>query len=61
MRARADRYLLWVEIQVCAVHLIESPKKILGCSVYIVAARVVWEVVAQWGTGELFSEKVDLV
>jgi hypothetical protein len=60
MRAEA-RYLLWVEIQVCAIHLVESPEKILGRSVYIVAARVIWEVVAQRGARELLSEEIDLV
>jgi hypothetical protein len=60
MRAEA-RYLLWVEIQVCTIHLVESPEKILGRSVHIVAARVIWEVVAQWGARELLSEEIDLV
>jgi len=45
----------------CAIHLIEPPEKILGCSVHIVAARVIWEVVAQWGARELLSEEIDLV
>ena len=43
--------LLRIKIQVCSVHLIETPKKILSCAVHVVAARVVWEVVAQGRAG----------
>lgn len=45
----------------CAIHLVESPKKVLGRAVDIIATRVIWEVVAQWGAGELLPEQVDLV
>lgn len=45
----------------CAVHLIESPKKILRCAIDVVAAGVVGEVVAQRGAWELLPEQIDLV
>lgn len=38
---------LWVQVQVCSIHLVESPEKVLRGTVHIVAARVIGEVVAQ--------------
>lgn len=45
----------------CAVDLVESPKQILGCAVYIIAARVIWKVVAERRSRELRLEQIDLV
>ena len=53
--------LLGIEIEVCSIHLVESPKKVLCRAIYIVAARVVREVVAQRRLGELGPEQVDLI
>ena len=53
--------LLRVEIQMCPIHLIESPQEILGSTINVVATRIIREVVAQWRSGQLLFEKVDLV
>ncbi len=41
------RCLLWVEVQVSPVDLVEPPEQIFGCLVDIVATRVVWEVIPE--------------
>lgn len=43
------------------VDLIKSPEQILRCSIDVVTARVVWEVVAERRFGELRAEEVDFV
>lgn len=55
------RDLLRIEIQMCPVDLIKSPQKVFGRLVDVVAARVVWEVVAQWRPAQLLLEDVDFV
>ncbi len=52
---------LWVEVELCSVHLVESPEQILGCPVDIVATRVIREVVSQWRPTQLLFEEIDLV
>lgn len=37
--------LLWVEVEVSSIHLIEPPEKVLRRTVDIVSAGVIWEVV----------------
>jgi hypothetical protein len=39
--------LLRVEVQMCAVDLIESPQKVLGGAIDVVASRVIWEIIAE--------------
>lgn len=45
----------------CPIHLIEPPQEILRSTINVVAARIIREVVAQWRSGQLLFEKVDLV
>jgi hypothetical protein len=45
----------------CSIDLIESPEQVFGCTVDIVAARVVREVVAKRGSRKLRLEEIDLV
>jgi hypothetical protein len=45
----------------CSIDLVESPEQVLGSAVDIVAARVVGEVVAQWGSRKLRFKEIDLV
>lgn len=44
-----------------AIHLVESPQKVLGRAVHVVAARVVGEIVDQGRATELLTEKINLV
>ena len=39
--------LLRVEVQVCAVDLVESPEQVLCSAVDVVSARIVWKVVCE--------------
>jgi hypothetical protein len=39
--------ILRIQVEMCAIDLVESPEQVLGGAVDIVAARVVGEVVAQ--------------
>lgn len=43
------------------VHLIEPPEQVLRSAIDIVAARIVGEVIAQWGTRQLLAEEIDFV
>lgn len=40
--------LLWVEVEVSSIHLVEPPEKVFRRTVDIVSAGVVREVVTQW-------------
>ena len=48
--------LLRIEVQMCSVHLVESPEEVLGCTVDVVAVGIVGEVIVQWRSRELLSE-----
>lgn len=48
--------LLWIEVEVCSIHLVESPKEILGGTIYIIATGVIWEIIAQGRPRELLPE-----
>jgi hypothetical protein len=54
-------HLLWVQVQVGAIDLVESPEEVFGCAINIVAARVIGEVVAQGGASQFLLEQIDLV
>ena len=45
----------------CPIDLVESPQEILRCSVDVVTARVIREVIAQGRLGKFRSEEIDLV
>ena len=44
-----------------SVHLVESPKQILGGLIHVISSRVVRKVVAKWRAAELLLEDIDLV
>jgi len=56
-----EKHLLRVEIEMCAIDLVESPEQVFGCAVDVVTARVVREVVHQRRLAQLLSEQVDFV
>jgi hypothetical protein len=58
---KEDRVLLRIEVQVCSIDLIESPQQVLCCSIDIVSARIIREVVSQWRSSELLLEQIDFV
>jgi len=43
------------------IDLVKPPQKVLGCSIDIISARIIWKVLVQWRTGQLLSEQVDFV
>lgn len=45
----------------CAVDLVEAPEQILGCSVHVIATRVVWEVFGERRFAQLLTEQIDFV
>lgn len=55
------RYLLRVQVQMRAIHLVESPQQILGCFVDVIPARIIGKVVGQRGSHQLLFENVHLV
>ena len=56
---RAD--LLWVEIQVCSIHLVEAPEEIFRRTVHVFSARVIWDVLYQGRLFQFLSEEIDFV
>lgn len=53
--------VLWIEIEVRAVDLIEPPEEVLGGTIDVIASGVVGEVVAERGFGEFLFEEINLV
>lgn len=53
--------LLRVEIEIRSVDLVESPQQVFRSSVHVVAARVVWKIIAERGSCELDLEQIHLV
>lgn len=53
--------LLRIQIKMCSVDLIESPKKVLGSTIDVGATTVVREVVLQRRFGKLFLEQINFV
>lgn len=45
----------------CAIHLIEAPKKVFSSTIDIVAARVVREIIAQRGARKFEAEQINFV
>jgi hypothetical protein len=43
------------------IDLVEAPEQVLRRAVDVVAARVVGEVITQWGAAELLPEEIDFV
>ena len=43
-----SEYLLWIEIEMSAIDLVESPEQVFRCTIDIIAARVIWKVIAEW-------------
>lgn len=54
-------HLLWIEVEMCSVDLVEPPEKVLRRPVDVVSTRVVGEVVDQGRSAELLLEQIDLV
>ncbi len=52
---------LRVEIKIRSVYLVESPQQVFRSSVHVVAAGVVWKVIAERGSCELDFEQIDFV
>ena len=44
-----------------SVDLVEPPQQILGRTIDIIAARVIWKVIAKWRSRKLRFEQIDLV
>lgn len=44
-RSKLRQHLLWVQIKMCPVHLVEPPEQVLRGAVHVVPTRVVREVV----------------
>jgi hypothetical protein len=52
---------LRVEVEVGSIDLVEPPQEIFGSSVYVIAARIIWKVIAERRASKLDFEEVDLV
>jgi hypothetical protein len=49
-----------IQVQVCPVDLIKTPKEILSCFVQVVSATIVREVIFQRITSHLLPEQCDV-
>lgn len=54
-------HLLRIQIEVCPIHLVESPQEVLRRPVDVVTTRVVREVIAQGRFRKFRSEEIDFV
>lgn len=45
----------------CSVDLVEPPQQVLGGAIDIIPTRVIWKVIAKWGSRKFRFEQIDLV
>lgn len=58
---REIEHLLWVEVQVGTIDLVETPENVLDGSLRVVAAGIVGKIMAERRAREFLSEEIDFV